>query len=89
MDLRRRWWWYDGAGAPLGKGLFEAGHEMELAVNFSLRDGEVWASRHDSRATMMLGQNDEVLEAMRDFIRQAEFAQRLLDKAAEARAARA
>jgi hypothetical protein len=38
---------------------------------------------------MMLGQNDEVLEAMRDFIRQAEFAQRLLDKAAEARAARA
>ena len=55
---------------------------MELAVNFSLRDGEVWASRHDCRATMMLGRNDEVIAAMHDFIRQAEFAQRLLNKAA-------
>ena len=61
---------------------------MELAVNFSLRDGEVWASRHDSCATMMLGRDDEVLEAMRDFISQAEFAQRLLDKAAKAGGAR-
>ena len=60
-----------------------------LAIIFSLRDGDVWASRNDGRPPMMLGPNDEVVRAMDDFIRQAEFAQRLLNKAAKARDARA
>jgi hypothetical protein len=37
---------------------------------------------------MMLGRHDDVIEAMQDFIRQADFAQRLLNKAANDRAAR-
>lgn len=62
--------------------------ESRLAVIFSFRDGEVWATRRDG-ATMMLGHHDDAIEAMQDFIRQAEFAQRLLNKAAIDRAARA
>jgi hypothetical protein len=58
-------------------------------VIFSLRDGDVWASRHASHAPVMLGQHDQVIAAMHDFIRQAEFAQRLLNRAAKARDASA
>ena len=50
-------------------------------VIFSLRDGDVWASRSSNHLPLILGPHDEVVEAMHDFIRQAEFAQRLLNKA--------
>jgi len=56
--------------------------EQGLAVIFSLRDGDVWASRPDGHPAMLLGPHDEVVAAMDDFIRQDDFAQRLFDKAA-------
>ena len=52
------------------------------SVIFSLRDGEVWASRLDDRPPMLLGPHDDVVQAMGDFIRQGEFAERLLNTAA-------
>jgi len=57
--------------------------EHGLAVIFSLREGEVWASRLDGRPPVLLGPHDQVVEAMDDFIRQGDFAERLLNKAAK------
>jgi len=53
-----------------------------LSLIFSLKDGDVWASRLDGGPPTMLGLHDEVVQAMNEFIKQAEFAERLFDKAA-------
>ena len=63
--------------------------EEGLALIFSLKDGDVWASRLDGRPPMLLGPHDEVVQAMDDFLKQSEFAQRLLNRAANDRDARA
>ena len=47
-----------------------------------LVDDELTRGRLDDRPPMLLGPHDEVVRAMDEFIRQAEFAQRLLNKAA-------
>jgi hypothetical protein len=60
-----------------------------LALIFSLKDGDVWASRLDGRPPLLLGPYDEVIAAMHDFIGQADFAERLLNKAASNKDARA
>jgi len=46
---------------------------------FSLRAGEVWASWHERDAEVKLGDLSGVVEMMRDFVRQTEFAERLLE----------
>ena len=45
---------------------------------FSLRKGEVWASWYEHDAEVKLGDLPEVVDMMRDFVRQTEFAERLL-----------
>ena len=55
--------------------------ERALPVIFSLKDGNVWVTRNDNGPSVMLGAHDDVIKGMHDFIRQAEFAQRLLSKA--------
>ena len=57
--------------------------ERGQAVIFSLREGDVWASRLDGRPPILLGPHDQVVEAMDEFIRQGDFAERLLNKAAK------
>lgn len=57
--------------------------DQGLEVIFSLTDGDVWVSRHDGCPPTMIGRHDRVIEAMHDFIRQAEFAQRLMNRAAK------
>ena len=70
-----------------GIGISGMSDEQGLAVIFSLRDGDVWASRFGGCPPTMLGPHDQVIEAMHDFIGQADFAQRLFDKAAHDRIA--
>lgn len=64
-------------------------NDQGLEVIFSLTNGDVWVSRHDGGPPTMIGCHDQVIEAMHDFIKQAEFAQRLMNRAAKGGDARA
>jgi hypothetical protein len=55
----------------------------DLGVILSLRDDQVWASWLDDRAPVMLGDHAVVLAVMRDFIRQSELGERLVNRASK------
>jgi len=54
----------------------------DIGVVLSLRDDQVWVSWLDGRAPVMLGDHSAVLTVMRDFIRQSELGERLVNRAA-------
>jgi hypothetical protein len=47
------------------------------SVIFSLRDGQAWASWHESHSWVPLGQDDHVAEMMEDFLAQRKLGKRL------------
>jgi len=53
-----------------------------MSVIFSLRDGDVWINFTDNRASIQVGEHDEIAAAMRDFLLQGKIASRLLREAA-------
>jgi hypothetical protein len=55
-----------------------------MKVIFSLRDGEVWLSFGDDRASLRVGKHNDVAAAMRDFLLQGAVASRLLREATDA-----
>jgi len=55
-----------------------------MKVIFSLRDGEVWISFSDDRASVQVGRHSDVAAAMRDFLLQGAVANRLLREATDA-----
>ena len=52
----------------------------DISIVLSLRDNQVWASWLDDRAPVMLGDHQAALTVMRDFIRQSEFGERLVNR---------
>jgi hypothetical protein len=54
----------------------------DIGIVLSLRDNQVWASWLDDRAPVMLGDHEATLAVMRDFIRQSELGERLVNRAA-------
>lgn len=59
-------------------GACEATGQLIDGPVFSLRHGEVWASWRGRDGEVKLGELSEVVDMMRDFIRQTEFAEELL-----------
>ena len=65
------------------RSLRQAGAEESVSgVVFSLDRGEAWASWYGVDAPVRLGPTREVIDMMKDFIRQAEVAERLQDRVA-------
>jgi hypothetical protein len=54
---------------------------QDIGIVLSLRENQVWASWLDDRAPVMLGDHEATLAVMRDFIRQSELGERLMNKA--------